>query len=209
MGLTAFLLEFFVKIIENLGYTGVFVLMTFESMILPVPSEAVMPFAGFLWHEGAMSFWPIIIFSTLGSILGSFISYAIGKYGGRPFVLRFGKYLLLNEHHLESTERFFQRFGEKAIFFSRFIPVVRHFISIPAGVGNMRIGKFTVYTVIGAGMWNACLAYIGFKLGEEWERVRSYGEVIDIILVVLIVAALAYFITKRVKEIRGRKVPTQ
>ncbi|MBI5742365.1 MAG: DedA family protein, partial [Candidatus Niyogibacteria bacterium] len=150
--MTEYLIDIFVRIIEAGGYGGVFFLMVLESMIAPVPSEAVMPFAGFLWFLGKMSFWPIVIFSTLGSIAGSLASYAIGSYGGRPLVLKYGKYLLLNEHHLEDTERFFNRFGGKTIFISRFIPVIRHLISLPAGAGKMNLWRFTIYTALGAGL---------------------------------------------------------
>lgn len=184
--MTEHLINIFVKIIEAGGYGGVFFLMVLESMIAPVPSEAVMPFAGFLWFLGKMSFWPIVIFSTIGSIVGSLISYAIGSYGGRPLVLKYGKYLLLNEHHLEDTERFFNRFGGKTIFISRFIPVIRHLISLPAGAGKMNIWKFIVYTAAGAGLWNAFLTYFGFYLGSNWGEIRQYTEAIDVAVVVLI-----------------------
>jgi membrane protein DedA with SNARE-associated domain len=170
------------------GYAGVAFLMTLESMVAPVPSEAVMPFAGFLIYEGRFTFAGVIVSSTLGSIIGSLISYYAGAWGGRPVVRRFGRYLLLNPHHLESTERFFSRYGDRTIFISRFIPVVRHLISIPAGVGRMNLARFCIYTVIGAGLWNAFLTYVGYYLKENWAEVRKYGEFADIaILAVLVI----------------------
>jgi membrane protein DedA with SNARE-associated domain len=143
-----------------------------------------------------------VVVSTLGSIAGSLISYYMGAWGGEPFVRRFGRYLLLDVHHLEITKNFFRKYGEKAIFISRFIPVVRHLISIPAGVGRMNLWKFSLYTVIGAGLWNAFLTWVGFVLKENWSVVRHYTEIIDIIVVAGILVVLVYFIYSQVKRIR-------
>jgi membrane protein DedA with SNARE-associated domain len=190
------LVEIFVRVIETTGYPGVAFLMALESMVAPVPSEAVMPFAGFLMFVGKMSFWPIVLWSTLGSIIGSLISYAIGFYLGRPFVIKFGKYFFLNEHHLAWTENFFQKFGNKTIFVSRFIPVVRHLISIPAGTSKMNIWQFSIYTVLGAALWNAFLTYIGFYLGSNWAALSRYTEKFDVIIVILLVVGVIYFFWK-------------
>lgn len=198
--MTEYLVQFFIGIIERAGYAGVGFLMMLESMVAPVPSEAVMPFAGFLWARGMMSPWLIILFSTLGSIIGSLISYYIGKWGGRLFIEKYGKYFLLNQHHLEMTEKFFARYGSKAIFFSRFIPVVRHLISLPAGAGKMNLFKFSVYTIIGAGLWNSFLTYLGYYLGTRWEEIRKYSEILDIIIILLIIAAVIFWIFKRLKR---------
>ena len=179
------------------GYAGIFFLMVLESMVAPVPSEAVMPFAGVLWFSGEMSFWPIVIWSTLGSIVGSLISYAIGLYGGRPLLQKYGKYVLLKEHDLALTERFFEKYGDKTIFVSRFIPVVRHLISIPAGMGKMNLYKFIFYTALGAGLWNAFLAYAGYYLGSRWVEIRKYSEIIDIVLILAIVATVVFYVYKR------------
>jgi membrane protein DedA with SNARE-associated domain len=197
MGLTEFIVHYATTIISKTGYLGISFLMTLESMFMPVPSEAVMPFAGFLWFEHKFTFWGIVLASTLGSIIGSLISYYIGAYGGRPFVRKFGKYFLLNEHHLEKTEQFFKKRGEITIFISRFIPVVRHLISIPAGFGRMNLAKFSIYTIIGAGLWNAFLTWLGYHLGSNWETIRKYSEIIDIILVILIIAVIVLFIYKQ------------
>jgi len=192
MGLTEFLIEHFTNWIGAGGYFGVAVLMTLESMVAPVPSEAVMPFAGFLVFEGRFTFLGAIFWSTVGSIIGSLISYYGGAWGGRPFVKRYGRFLLIDMHHLEMTERFFAKYGDKTIFVSRFIPVVRHLISIPAGVGRMNLVKFSIYTIIGAGLWNAFLTYVGYYLKENWMTVRKYGEIADIIVIVLIVLAAGF-----------------
>ena len=192
MGITEFLAEHFTAFIGWAGYTGVFVLMTLESMIAPVPSEAVMPFAGFLIAEQKFTWEGVVFFSTLGSIAGSLLSYIIGYYGGRPVVEIFGKYLFLNIHHLEMTERFFGKYGEITIFISRFIPVVRHLISIPAGVGKMNLLTFSIYTIIGAGLWNWILTYAGFALRSNWAEVMKYHKGIDIAIVLILVAAMGY-----------------
>jgi len=197
MGLTEFIVHYATLIIEKTSYLGVGFLMILESMFMPVPSEAVMPFAGFLWFDGKLTFWGIVLASTLGSIIGSLISYYIGAYGGRPFVRRFGKYFLINEHHLEKTEQFFKKRGEITIFISRFIPVVRHLISLPAGFGRMNRVKFSIYTIIGAGLWNAFLTWLGYHLGSNWETIRKYSEIIDIVLIILIIAVIIFFIYKQ------------
>lgn len=194
MGLTEFLVEHITRLIAATGYPGVFLLMALESMIAPVPSEAVMPFAGFLVFEGMFSFTGVVAVSTLASITGSLISYAMGSKGGEPFVRRFGKYLLLDESHLEMTGRFFAKYGDKTIFLSRFIPVVRHLISIPAGAGKMNLLKFSIYTVLGAGLWNAFLTWVGYVLKENWSEVRKYSEVADVFVVTLILAAAGFFV---------------
>jgi membrane protein DedA with SNARE-associated domain len=193
MGLTEFLIEHFTQWISSGGYWGLTILMSLESMVAPVPSEAVMPFAGFLVYEHRFTFIGVIFFSTLGSIIGSLISYYAGAWGGRPFVRRFGRYLLLNTHDLDLTERFFSHYGDKTIFISRFIPVVRHLISIPAGIGRMKLGKFVIYTIIGAGLWNAFLTVVGFYLRDNWLTVRKYGEIADLIVIVLILAVVVFF----------------
>jgi membrane protein DedA with SNARE-associated domain len=173
--------------------------MTLESMVFPVPSEAIMPFAGFLVAEGKFSFVLVVIFSTLGSIIGSFISYVSGYFGGKPFVLKFGKYLLLNEHHLDTTEKYFTRYGEITIFICRFIPIVRHLISIPAGVGKMNLIRFSILTIVGAGLWNAFLCYVGMVLRQNWEEVMKYSKIIDIVVIVILAGLLGYFIYKQVQ----------
>lgn len=203
--MTDTLLRFFVEIIETLGYLGVAFLMMLESTVVPVPSEAVMPFAGFLWSLGEMSFWPIVLWSTAGSVVGSLFSYAIGFWGGRALLVRYGKYVLLNIHHLEATERFFARRGAAAIFMARFIPIVRHLISLPAGMGKMNIPLFITCTALGAGMWNAFLAYVGFSLGNRWETVQSHGTALDIAILGILLAALAFWVIRLRRERADRE----
>jgi membrane protein DedA with SNARE-associated domain len=205
MGLTEHLVPIIVSFIENIGYAGVFILMILESMIMPVPSEAVMPFAGMLIDNGQFTLTGVIFFSTLGSIVGSLISYYLGYYGGRPLVERWGKYLLLNKHHLDVTEKYFNKRGELTIFISRFIPIVRHLISIPAGTGKMNIWKFIIYTVVGAGMWNTFLAYIGMVLKDNWKEVLKYSSTIDIVVIALLALLFVYTFMKLFKAYKKNK----
>ncbi|HEY1406293.1 MAG TPA: DedA family protein [Spirochaetota bacterium] len=205
MGITAFLAEHITAFIAATGYPSVYFLMVAESMVFPIPSEAVMPFAGFLIESGRFTFPFVILISTLGSITGSVISYYIGAFGGEPFVRRFGKYLLLNQDDLNATTRFFGRFGEITILASRFIPVVRHLISIPAGIGRMNFLRFVIYTIIGAGLWNSFLAVIGYLLRQRWSVVMKYSTVIDHVVLVVLVIFVAYFIYNHIVRARRRR----
>ena len=190
-----------VKILDTTGYAGAAFLMTLESMIAPVPSEAVMPFVGFLVVDGKWNLWAAIAATSLGSIIGSLLSYLMGLYGGKPLVLKVGKYLFLNQHDLERTERFFhQRSGTKWLFISRFIPVVRHFISIPAGMGRMPMVPFLVATFVGATIWNTFLLILGMKLREKWTVVQTYSHKIDYVVVAVAVIFIIWFLRKRRAE---------
>lgn len=204
MSLTAFIIEHVVQIISSGGYPSLVVLMAIESMILPLPSEAVMPFAGFLISEGKMTFTLVILFSTIGSIIGSLISYYIGQYGGNPLLKRFGKYVLLNEEHLMKTEKFFEKYGGRAVFLGRLIPVVRHFISIPAGMARMKMPFFLLYTIIGAAIWNGFLAYVGFILKNNWTTLEHYTKFLDIIIVIILIALVVWFLYHRIKQKKSK-----
>ncbi|WP_027358589.1 DedA family protein [Desulforegula conservatrix] len=200
MGITQFLIEKATWIIDLTGHPGIAVLMMFESMIAPIPSEAVMPFAGWLVATGRFTFLGVFISSTIGSIVGSLLSYWIGYYGGRPLVEKFGKYLLLNSSDLEATERFFSKYGSPAIFIGRFIPVVRHLISLPAGAGKMKLLPFCIYTTIGASAWNMFLAWVGFKMEGYRELIHHYSRPVDVVVVLVILAGAAYFVKSHLKR---------
>ena len=202
MGLTEFLAQYITRFMESTGYITVFITMTMESMVFPVPSEAVMPFAGFLVAEGKFTFLLVILFSTLGSIAGSMISYAIGYYSEKALIHKYGKFLLLDPEELEATEKFFNKYGDMTIFISRFIPVVRHLISLPAGFAQMNIYKFAIFTVIGAGLWNSFLAYTGFYLKSNWDVVMKYSKIIDIAVILILAGLFAYYIYRHVKKRR-------
>jgi membrane protein DedA with SNARE-associated domain len=195
MGLTETLCAYNTLFIHKCSYFGVFVLMALESMIAPIPSELVMPFAGFLIFTGHFDPVWVIVASSLGSIVGSLLSYGMGVLG-EPVVLRYGRYLLLNQHHLGWTKNFFNRHGGKTIFISRFIPVVRHLISIPAGAARMSLFPFVTYTLIGATMWNGFLTYCGVRLKENWRLIQQYTHILDFLVVAGLLAAAAYFAWK-------------
>ncbi|MFZ5447660.1 MAG: DedA family protein [Thermodesulfobacteriota bacterium] len=195
MGLTELLCHYNTLLIHYLGYTGVFVLMALESMIFPIPSELVMPFAGFLIITGHFDLVPVMVASSLGSIAGSLLSYYMGVLG-EPVVIRYGRYLLLNRHHLEWTEMFFFRHGGKTIFIARFIPVVRHLISIPAGLARMSLVPFILYTVVGATLWNGFLTYLGMRLKENWWVIQRYTHILDYFVVAGLIFATAYLVWK-------------
>ncbi len=200
MGITALVADLGTRVIGSIGYAGVFLLMVAESMVLPVPSEAVMPFAGFLVADRSLEPVAVIAFATLGSIVGSLIGYAIGRFGGRPFVARWGRYLLLDERDLAMTDSFFQRRGSVTILVSRFIPVVRHLISIPAGMGRMRLPGFILFTVVGAGLWNAFLTWCGYTLKRNWETVMRYSHLVDIAVVLILAGLLALFVVRHLRR---------
>ncbi len=171
--------EWATHLIGDWGVSAVFILMLLESACIPVPSEAIMPFAGFAVSEGSMSFTGILIAGVLGNLVGSWIAYAVGYYGGRPFVDRWGRYVLLRPHHLETAQRWFDHYGSAAVFFGRVLPIVRTFISLPAGFGRMNFWKFSIYTTLGCVPWVAMLAYVGVKLGANWEKIRPYLHYAD------------------------------
>jgi membrane protein DedA with SNARE-associated domain len=195
MGLTEALCYYNTWFINQCSYVGVFLLMTLESMVAPIPSELVMPFAGFLIFTGEFSVVPVLVASTLGSIVGSLLSYGMGMLG-KPVVLRYGRYLLLNVHHLEWTENFFLRHGGKTIFISRFIPVVRHLISIPAGLARMPLTPFILYTAVGATLWNMFLTYLGFRLKQNWQLIQKYTHILDYFVVAGLIGATLYLVWK-------------
>ncbi len=169
-------------------------------MVFPVPSEVVMPFAGYLAATGQFNLILVIAFSTLGSIIGSLLSYYIGKRWGTRLIETYGKYVLVDLDDLKKTEAWFKKRGELTIFASRLIPVVRHLISLVAGVGKMNIKKFTIYTIAGAAIWNALLAYLGYVLGQNWEQVTRYTEELSIIVVILLIIGCIYYVYRHMRR---------
>ncbi|MBI3399489.1 MAG: DedA family protein [Deltaproteobacteria bacterium] len=193
-------------VVEMTGYSGIVFLMALESTMVPLPSELIMPFAGFLAAEARLNMWFVILFGGAGSLAGSLISYFIGRFGGAALVRNLGKYLLLDEGDLETSERWFSKYGEITIIICRFVPVVRHFISIPAGVARMDLRKFCLYTIIGATTWNAILAYSGYLLRENWESLHHYMRPISIAVFFVFVILVAVFFYKHIaKKIVGSK----
>ena len=188
------------------GYLGVLIAMTIESAMIPLPSELILPYAGFLISDpskleplthGPWGFWIVVIVATLGNTLGSLIAYAIGAWGGRPFLERYGKYLLIRHHDIELAEHFFDRYGSATAFFSRLLPIVRTFISFPAGVARMPLGRFVAYSTAGAFLWSTILVYAGTLLGENWVRIRELLQPFDLLIAVGVVVLVLVFIWLR------------
>lgn len=198
---TELISNFAIACLDATGYYGAAALMALESMIFPIPSEAVMPFVGFLVMDGKWDLWPSILATSSGSLLGSFLSYILGYYGGKPLVLKVGRYLLLNQHDLTKTEHFFhRRSGTLTLFISRFIPVIRHLISIPAGTGQMPLLLFLATTLLGATIWNSFLLLCGMKLREHWHIVMKYSHQVDLIVMIFLLAGAAWFVRSRLAK---------
>ncbi len=205
-GITAWIADTATRFIDQTGYVGIMILMTLESMVAPVPSEAVMPFAGFAIYNGTLTWTGVIFFSTLGSIIGSLIGYWMGAKGGRPLVEKWGKYLLLDKHDLDITEKWFSKHGDSTVFICRFIPVVRHLISIPAGIGKMNLLKFSIFTVIGAGIWNSLLSIAGYYLKNNWSEIMKYSHIIDYVIVAVLIIVIIYYGYKLRKNHKKNKI---
>jgi membrane protein DedA with SNARE-associated domain len=192
------ILEFITGLISSWGYAGIFVTMTLESTLIPIPSEAVIPFAGFLAYMGEMNIWLIVLVSSLANLTGSIIAYYFGKYLGRGFIEKYGKYVLLNMGHLRMVEMWFAKYGSLTVLFSRMLPLIRTYNALPAGMGKMNFPKFCIYTFIGSIPWNLALVLIGYKLKENWSILEKYSLYIDI-LAVFLVAAVLFYIVRRVR----------
>ncbi|TRZ55359.1 DedA family protein [archaeon] len=193
---------FITQLIASAGYLGVFVLMALESAALPVPSEVVMPFAGYLAYQGVFNLFLITIVGAAGCTFGSIISYYVGLKGGRPLIERYGKYFFMKTSHMELAEKWFGKYGDKAVFFSRLLPVVRTFISLPAGIGKYDFRKLVAFSFIGSLPWTFALAYAGFLLGPYWESIISFFNGLDIAIVAAIVLLVLYFLFLKKRLIR-------
>jgi membrane protein DedA with SNARE-associated domain len=188
------LFDLAVSLVTKLGYGGIFLGMTIESASIPLPSEAIMGFAGYLISQGKFGFWQATLFGALGNALGSTIMYALGKYGGNPFLERYGKWFRISKKELDKAEVWFQRYGDGAVFIAQLLPVIRTFISFPAGVLEISYKKFIFYTFTGAFIWCGALVYMGKKLGENWENLSHYLKPVQNVMIVLVAALVAYFI---------------
>ncbi|TAN37743.1 MAG: DedA family protein [Verrucomicrobia bacterium] len=192
------LFQWTVEVIHKLGYPGVFALMTLESTFVPIPSELVMPQAGYLVAQGHMNFWIALLMATLGSVLGALINYGIAVKMGRPLMLKYGKYFLCPPHKFEKMEKFFVSHGEISTFTGRLILGVRHFISFPAGLARMHLWKFCFYTAFGAGLWAAVLEAIGYVVGDKPELIKKYAHQAGAIaFVTCVVIVTVYVIVHR------------
>ena len=195
-------IDWLLKVCLDLGYPGIIALMAMESSILPVPSELVMPPGGYWAAKGQMNFWVVILCGVIGSVLGALANYYGAQLIGLPLIRRYGKYVLLSEKNLARSERFFAQHGEISTLIGRLFPVIRHLISIPAGLHRMPLGKFILYTAVGAGVWCAILTWIGYFLGQHEatlrnEEIKRYVTWAIIALVPLSLGAIGFYMWRR------------
>jgi membrane protein DedA with SNARE-associated domain len=194
--------SFIIATISSLGYSGIVVLMAIESACIPLPSEIIMPFSGYLVFTGSLNLWGVSAAGAVGCVLGSLLAYGIGAWGGRPLVVRYGKYVLISHHDLDLADRWFQRHGDITIFLGRLLPVVRTFIAFPAGVARMNLGRFVFYTFVGSFLWCLGLAWIGKKLGENWNTLGVYFHRFDALIGAVIVLGVAWYVWRHIKGLR-------
>lgn len=192
------------QVVLDLGYPGLFILIVLESTMVPVPSLLVMPFAGYLASQGDFSLPAILALNSAGALTGSLLSYWLGAAGGKPLLLKYGKYVFVRARDLERTEQYFARHGGKTIFIGRFLPVVRHLISIPAGIARMPLAPFLTLTFLGASIWGGGLMIVGYELGSRWESVVTKAKRVDLVIaggVVLVLLAITIrFMIRRRRE---------
>ncbi len=189
--------SFIIATVEHFGYVGVFVAMLLESAGVPLSSEVIMPFAGYVAWEGTLTLIGVSIAGTLGCLAGALVLYTIGLYGGRPLLDRYGKHIFMHKSELDRADQWFAQYGEITVLVSRMLPIVRSIFSLPAGMTRMDIGKFSVYTMLGSFVWCLTLAYLGFSLGPHWSEIDQLFRYVDIVAVAGVVALSGYLIYRR------------
>jgi len=201
--------SFIVATISALGYSGIVLLMAIESACIPLPSEIIMPFAGYLVSSGQMNLWAVGVAGAFGCVLGSLVAYWAGMYGGRPLIEKYGRYVLISRHDLDLADRWFTRYGEVIVFTSRLLPVIRTFIAFPAGIARMNLNRFVIYTFAGSLPWCLGLAYIGQKLGEQWnkdETLKTWFHRFDFLIGIAGVFAVAWWVWRHIGHLRRDKL---
>ena len=193
---------FIIDTISSTGYLGIVILMAIESACIPLPSEVIMPFSGYLVTMKRFSLIGTGLAGAFGCVVGSVAAYYVGMYGGRPLIERYGKYILISHKDLDIADRWFLRYGDAVIFFSRLLPVIRTFISFPAGVARMNMVKFVTYTFVGSFPWCLGLAYIGMTLGKNWETIKVYFHRFDYLIGAVILLGIGIFLWKHLKRNR-------
>ena len=196
---------FIIATISAMGYGGIVLLMAIESACVPLPSEVIMPFSGYLAASGRFDLNLVAIAGAVGCLLGSYAAYFAGASGGRRLLLSYGRYILIAPHEVELADRFFDRWGSHAVFISRLLPVVRTFIALPAGVARMRLLPFTIYTLLGSYIWCFALAWAGMKLGQNWDHLGPYFHRFDGAIAVLLVVGVAAVLYNRIKGIASAR----
>lgn len=195
------LASFIIASISALGYAGIVAMMAIESACIPLPSEIIMPFSGYLVLQGQFTLFGTALAGAIGCVLGSIVAYVAGRYGGRAFILKYGKYILVSHHDIDLADKWFNRYGQLVVFFSRLLPVIRTFISFPAGIAKMRFIPFVIYTFVGSLPWCYLLAYIGFKLGERWNTLGTYFHKFDAVIGIIILAGVVWWIWRHIKAV--------
>lgn len=183
--------------ISSMGYCGIGIGMAIESCNIPLPSEVILPFGGYLVYKGTLNFYGVAMAGAIGGTIGSLVSYYIGLIGGRAFLERYGRYLGLPHRRLIQAEQWFSRYGNSTVFLTRLMPGVRTFISLPVGAAKMNIGYFTIYTFMGSLIWSLFLTYVGLMLGENWQLIKPWFHIIDLIIIVAIIFAIFYYLFKK------------
>src|ERR1051325_5990330 len=199
---------FIVATISTLGYAGIVLLMAIESACIPLPSEIIMPFSGYLVYTGRFNIWLVSIAGAFGCVVGSLVAYWVGMNGGRPLIEKYGKFILLSKHDLDLADRWFDRFGEAIVFISRLLPAIRTFIAFPAGGARMNLKKFIIYTFAGSLPWCLGLAYVGQKLGEQWDkdpRLKTLFHRFDFVIGIVIVLAATWWIWRHVRHAKSEE----
>lgn len=203
------LTSFITNLVSDLGYFGIFLAMTIESASIPLPSEIIMPFAGFLVSQGKFDFWIVVFVGALGNLVGSWIMYWFGYWGQevvvRKFIRNYGKFVLVSEVELDRTEKWFRKWGDWIVFISRLLPIVRTFISVPAGIAKMNFLRFSVLTFVGSFLWSALLTYVGFVLGENWDSIEPIFRRFDYLVVFVGLIALGLILYHKYKEFKTTK----
>jgi membrane protein DedA with SNARE-associated domain len=200
-----FLSGIIVATISLLGYSGIVLLMAIESACIPLPSEIIMPFSGYLVSTGQMNLWLVGIAGAVGCVLGSLVAYWVGTKGGRPLIEKYGRYVLVSPHDLDLADRWFANYGEIIVFVSRLLPAIRTFIAFPAGVARMNLKRFVIYTFAGSLPWCIGLAYIGQKLGEKWNQddtLKTWFHRFDFVIGIVGVLLAGWWIWRHIKHLR-------
>ncbi|MDR2874866.1 MAG: DedA family protein [Methylobacillus sp.] len=198
----AVLAAWIIAVISTLGYGGIVLLMAIESACIPLPSEIIMPFSGYLVFKGEMTLWGVSFAGAVGCVVGSIPAYWLGMVGGRPLVEKYGKWLLISHHDLELADRWFEKHGEIIIFIGRLLPAVRTFIAFPAGIARMNMGRFILYTFTGSLIWCWLLAWAGMRLGEHWESLKVYFHDFHIVLVIAAVIFAVWYVRRHLRAIK-------
>jgi membrane protein DedA with SNARE-associated domain len=198
-------IDFVISFISGLGYPGIFLLMILESALIPIPSEIIMPFSGFLVSNGTFDPISVVLAGTFGNLVGSILTYYLGIKAGRAFIIKYGKYILFKKSHLEFTEELFEKYGDKISFFCRLLPAVRTYISLPCGVGKANFVKFSIYTFLGSLIWNSMLTYVGILFGNNWKNIDKYAIYLDIVAACVIVGFIIWFVVKVRRRNKSRQ----